>query len=163
MLLAKRGGSVGVIHYCENIEDVHFILINGTSHPYIPVLPTKLFDVSILKIMINSQKVSGVILHSNNETLLHFTHEYHCPNPTSSMNGSCNDKSPWNPFGTGMLYMDIPFPIFYVENEMEIFKMKNCFEKFNNHSYDAQNVRSLCSLELGAFMYATTNTPTCIR
>lgn len=163
LFIAKRGGSVGVIHYCERIEDINEILINGTSHPYIPVLPSKLFGVSILKTMINSQKVSGLILHSNNETLSHFTHEYQCPNPVSSMNGSCNDRSPWNPFGTGILYMDIPFPIFFVKNEIEIIKMKDCFGKFNNYSFDGQNYRSLCSLELGAFMYATTNTPTCIR
>lgn len=152
-----------MIHYCETTVDINFILNNGTSHPYIPVLPTKLFSVSILRTMISSQKVSGIILHANNESLSHFTHEYQCPNPTSSMNGSCSDTSPWNPFGTGILYMDIPFPIFYVESELEISKMKDCFGKFNNYSYDTQNDRSLCSLELGAFMYATTNTPTCIR
>lgn len=160
---AKRGGSVGVIHYCDTDEDLNFILKNGMSSPYIPVLPTKLFNISILRSMINSQKVSGLILHSNNETLTHFTHEYQCPNPVSSLKDTCDMKSPWNPFGTGILYMDIPFPIFYVESELEISKMKNCFQKFNNFSYNSQNDRSLCSLELGAFMYATTNTPTCIR
>lgn len=113
--------------------------------------------------MISSQKVSGLILHSNNETLQNFSHEHQCPNPTTSLNATCDLGSPWNSLGTGILYMNIPFPIFYVESELEIIKMKNCFKKFNNYSYDSHNDRSLCSLELGAFMYATTNTPTCIR
>lgn len=163
LFLAKRGGSTGVIHYCENLDDLDFILNHGTSPPYIPVIATKLFSVVVLKNMINSKKVSGLILHSNNETLDHFTHENQCPNPTSSLNDSCDEISPWNPLGTGILYMNVPFPMFYVESELEILKMKNCFHKFNNFSFDSQNDRSLCSLELGAFMYATTNTPTCIR
>lgn len=38
---------------------------------------------------------------------------------------ACNDvKSPWNSYGTGILYMGIPFPVFYVETESEISKMK---------------------------------------
>lgn len=152
-----------MIHYCENKDDLNFILTKGTSPPYIPVLPTKMFNIPILKQLINSQKVSGLVLHSNNETLHDFSHENQCPNPNSGLNGTCHEKSVWNPLGTGILYMDIPFPLFYVESELEILKMKNCFKKFNNFSYDGQNDRSLCSLELRAFMYATTNTPTCIR
>lgn len=160
---AKRGGSVGVIHYCETAEDLDFILSKGISAPYIPILPTKLFTLSIIKNIIESQKISGLILHSNNETLSHFSHEYQCPNPVSSMTGTCDVKSPWNSYGTGILYMDIPFPVFYVETETEISKMKTCFQKFNNFSYNSQSDRSLCSMQLGSFMYATTNTPTCIR
>lgn len=162
-VLAKRGGSTGVIHYCQEIADLHFILSNGTSAPYIPILKTKHFNINVLKSMIESKKISGLLLHSNNESLHHFTHDYQCPNPTTSMEGSCDANSVWNPYGTGILYMDIPFPLFYVESEVEVTKIKECFEKFNNFSYENQNDRSLCSLELGAFMFATANTPTCIR
>ncbi|XP_057663612.1 nicastrin [Diorhabda carinulata] len=160
---SKRGGSIGVIHFCDNLKDLENIISEGTSPPYIPILPTRLFHPKILQFMIDSEKVNGVILHSDNDTLNNFTHDNQCPNPQSSLKGTCSKDSIWNPWGTGMLYLDIPFPIFYVENSENIQSIKDCFNKFNNYSYSEQIYRPLCSLELRSFMYATTNTPTCIR
>ncbi|XP_023018628.2 nicastrin [Leptinotarsa decemlineata] len=164
---SKRGGSTGVIHVCETLDDLNHILYNGTAPPYIPVMPARLFTMKIVQKLINSKKVSGLVLHLSNDTIKsldHFSHEYQCPNPLSSIADTCSSKgSIWNPYGTGLLYADIPFPIFYLENEDEVMKIKKCFEKFNNFSYNTQVDRSLCSLELKAFMYATTNTQTCRR
>ncbi|KAJ8967043.1 hypothetical protein NQ314_003160 [Rhamnusium bicolor] len=161
---SKRGGSTGVIHYCESLDDLNFMLDNGTAPPYIPVLPTKHFTIETIDKLITSQKVSGLVLHRNNdEVLQYFTHENQCPNPRTSLEGTCEKNSIWNPHGTGLLYADIPFPVFYIESEEEIAKMRTCFEKFNNFSYDGHADRSLCSLELKSFMYATTNTETCRR
>ncbi|CAH1153337.1 unnamed protein product [Phaedon cochleariae] len=163
---SNRGGSTGTIHVCDSKRDLNFLLVNGTAFPYIPVLPVKYFNVENLERMIESKKVSGLVLHLNNETLKsldYFTHDYQCPNPYSSLTDTCNEVSTWNPYGTGLLYRDIPFPIFYIDSYEEVLKMRNCFEKFNNFSYESQSDRSLCSLELKSFMYATTNTPTCRR
>ncbi|KAG5888388.1 hypothetical protein JTB14_035694 [Gonioctena quinquepunctata] len=164
---SKRGGSTGVIHYCETLEDLDVILNNGTAPPYIPVLPAALFTVGTVEKLIESEKVSGLVLHLNNdtlETLENFTHDHQCPNPLSSIAGTCSTKnSIWNPHGTGLLFADIPFPIFYSESNEEVVKIRECFEKFNNYSYETHIDRSLCSLELKSFMYATTNTQTCRR
>lgn len=116
--------------------------------------------------MIDSNKISGLILHTNNEpvdVIKNFTHENQCPNPYSSIDGTCKKESVWNPWGTGLLYFDIPFPIFYVERTEDVGLIRECFVKFNNYSYQEHADRSLCSLELNSFMYATTNSPTCIR
>lgn len=142
---------------------MNFILSKGTAGLYVPVLPTKFFTAETVDKLITSQLISGLILHRNNETLSSFTHENQCPNPRSSLENTCSKNSTWNPYGTGILYRDIPFPIFYVENEEEIEKMRKCFEKFNNFDYDNHKDRSLCSLELKSFMYATTNSQTCRR
>lgn len=160
---SKRGGSTGVIHFCDTEKDLEDIISQGTSPPYIPILYTRLFNPKTLQLMIDSKKVDGLILHSDNDTLNNFTHDYQCPNPRSSLEGTCTKDSIWNPWGTGMLYLDIPFPIFYVENSDNIQSIKDCFNKFNNYSYSEQIDRPLCSLELRSFMYASTNTPTCRR
>ncbi|KAJ8985191.1 hypothetical protein NQ317_018220 [Molorchus minor] len=158
------GGSTGVVHYCETQGDLNYILKNGTAPPYIPVISTKLFTAETVEQIKGNGKVSGLIVYlEDKEKLDSFTHENQCPNPLTSVKDTCAKSSVWNPHGTGLLYADIPFPIFYVENQVEIVKIKDCFTKFNNFSYDSQDDRSLCSLELKSFMYATTNTPTCRR
>lgn len=77
------------------------------------------------------------------------------------MKNTCSKQ--WNPHGTGLLYEDFPFPIFYIDDDIELTKIKNCFEKFNNFTFSEHKDRSLCSLELNSFMIATSNSPTCIR
>lgn len=142
---------------------MEFVLNHGMSPPYIPVIPTSLFTFQTVQSLRNSSLVSGLVLYSANDSLAHFTHEYKCPNPTSSLQGTCDKKNEWNPFGTGLLYTEIPFPVFYIQNEDEVLRIQDCFDKFNNFSYDTQADRSLCSLELKSFMFATTDTPTCRR
>ncbi|CAH1118578.1 unnamed protein product [Phaedon cochleariae] len=163
---SKNGGSTGIIHVCKTHKDLTFILEEGKGKTYIPLLPAKLFNVDTLNEMIESKRVSGVMLYIHNvtlESLGHFTHERQCPNPYTSLNGSCKNDSEWNPYGTGLLYADIPFPIFYTDDEQEIIKMTACFEQYNNFSFERQAERSLCSLEMKSFMPATTNTVTCQR
>ncbi|XP_072378978.1 nicastrin [Diabrotica undecimpunctata] len=160
---SKWGGSNGVIHFCETHKDLEDIIANGTSPPYIPIVPPQLFNTESLQFMISSKKIDGLIIQRNNDTLEYFTHEYQCPNPSSSLDGTCNKESVWNPLGTGLMYADIPFPIFYIENQSDINTIRSCFKKFNNYSFNEHIDRSLCALELKAFMYAATNTPTCRR
>ncbi|RZB39345.1 Nicastrin and/or Peptidase M28 domain containing protein [Asbolus verrucosus] len=160
---AERGGSTGVIHYCERQADLDFILKNGTAPPYVPIIPTSLFNIKNLNVLKSSEKISGLLLYANEEKLDHFTHENQCPNPQSSLKDTCKANNEWNPFGTGLMYQDIPFPVFYVQTEDSIAFAKECFSKHNNYSFDSQRDRSLCSLQLVSFMFAATNSPTCIR
>ncbi|VEN39545.1 unnamed protein product [Callosobruchus maculatus] len=161
--IADRDGSTGVIYYAENIEQLDFILHNGTAPPYIPVIPVKNLSIDVIKKLIDSGLVSGLMVHANNDSLDYFTHDYQCPNPLSSIDGTCRKDSMWNPHGTALLFADIPFPIFYLEEEEEVWKIRDCFKKFNDFHYEAQSDRPLCSLELKSFMYATIDTPTCKR
>lgn len=151
-----------MIHFCESVDDLKFILTNGTASPYIPVLPVNYLNHSIINYLA-SQNIAGLVLYYKNQSFHHFSHDYQCPNPLSSFPNTCNNQFVWNPHGTGLLFADIPFPVFYIEKDKEVLKIKECFQHFNNYSYDSQEDRSLCSLELKSFMFATTNTPTCRR
>ncbi|XP_060534306.1 nicastrin isoform X2 [Cylas formicarius] len=159
---SKRGGSVGVVHICDTVGDLDFILKNGSAWPYIPVLPYELFNADLLNKLVTSQKVAGALVYPSNMTAEYFSHEKKCPNERYSLPGTCNADG-WNPWGTGLLYADIPFPMFYIEDYSQIIKIRDCFRKFNNFSYSTQRDRSMCSLELNAFMFATTDTRTCQR
>lgn len=161
LLVASRKGTTGVVHYVEKMSDIHFILQNGTSPPYVPIVPLSLLKPEVIYLLKNSGKISGLIVYKSNETISHYSHEDTCPNTNSNLKGTCDKK--WNLFGTGMLREDIPYPIFFIDSIDDIKAVKDCFQKFNNFAYESQNIRPLCSMELSSFMYATTNTPTCIR
>ncbi|KAH1011834.1 hypothetical protein HUJ04_001115 [Dendroctonus ponderosae] len=164
---SARGGSVGVVHYCDSATDLDFILKNGSAGPYIPVLPISLLSAeTVSKLSSSKVKISGLLLHANSENLLQMSHENQCPNDIFNVQQApktCPDSGGWNPWGTGLLYADVPFPMFYMHNDSEVSAIRHCFQAFNNHSFATQAARSLCSLELNAFMYGTTNTQTCIR
>lgn len=119
--------------------------------------------VSVLK---DSPKISGLILYLSNDTFTSFTHDLQCPNEIFGIPNTCskdNEKEMWNPYGTGLMFEDIKFPIFYIDDFNEIQTAKDCFQKFNNFSYETQRDRSLCSVQMNSFMYAAKNTPTCVR
>lgn len=146
----------------ETIKDLDFILENGSSPPYIPIIPTILFNRVIAQKLVTSDKISGLILYKQNETKIeHFSHDKICPNDLSNLNNTCSKN--WNQYGTGLNYYDFPFPIFFVKHDGDVVTIKNCFEKFNNFSYEEHNERSLCAIQINSFMIATTDTPTCLR
>lgn len=161
-ILAKRDGSTGIIHYVEEQEDLDFILKTGSAGDYVPVMPTILLKPETIKSLKDSGKISGIVVYNDSTKIpKHYSHELKCPNPRFNIDKTCD--VPWNKHGTGILHDDVPFPIYYVNNDEDLEKIKDCFQKFNNFSYETQYTRSLCSIELDAFMHATTDTPTCIR
>lgn len=145
----------------EELADLNFILQQGTAPPYIPIVPITLLKSDLIYLLKHSNRISGLILYKANETIEQFSHEVTCPNSNSNLPNTCSKN--WNKYGTGLLQEDIPFPVFYMDNYEDITSVKNCFNKFNNFSYESHNVRALCSIELSSFMFATINTPTCIR
>lgn len=98
-----------------------------------------------------------------------FSQESKCPNQFSGLIGekeTCDVEQPektWNPYGTGLLQENFPFPIFYVQDRDQIIKLTDCFEKFNNFDYSEQDKRALCSIEIKSFMSAAVNSEVCIR
>lgn len=96
-----------------------------------------------------------------------FSQELQCPNQYSSIGKeSCDTSRPeslWNPSGTGLLHENFPFPIYYVDQDTEITKIIKCFEKYNNFELATQHQRSLCSIQINAFMSAAVNSEVCLR
>lgn len=41
--------------------------------------------------------------------------------------------------------------------------MRSCYEKFNAHDRETQSERSLCAIEMRAYMYAAVDSETCMR
>ncbi|KAK9874234.1 hypothetical protein WA026_002586 [Henosepilachna vigintioctopunctata] len=162
---SKRAGATGVAHFCEVENDLTFILKNGNAGPYIPILPVSLWSKKILQTLEKSSKVSGLLLYMNNETLVSFSHDLQCPNENYGVENTCSktDDLKWNSGGTGILFENIRFPVFYIDKHDDIKTVRDCFNKFNNYSYDTQRDRSLCSVQLNSFMFGAKNTPTCIR
>lgn len=110
----------------------------------------------------NEDKVAGLVVYKSNESE-HFSHDRQCPGEMYGVPNTCNSNKVWNPYGTGLLFQDIPFPLFYVEEEDEVAQIKDCFNKFNNFTFETQKDRPLCSLQQNAFMFAATSTPVCRR
>ncbi|GAB0096673.1 Nicastrin [Sergentomyia squamirostris] len=163
-------GSHGVIHVVKVQEDFEFFFNKPPSPPYAPVIPPHLFTrENIMRLKENaSDVISGIVLTGSLKNLVTFSHESKCPNQFSGLIAeqtcSVNDaENSWNPFGTGLLQEEFPFPIFLVDTEKEVAKIYDCFEKFNKFNLDGQNMRSLCSIEINSFMSAAVNSQVCIR
>lgn len=115
----------------------------------------------------SSPFVSAIVLLKNQTNLDRFSQELQCPNQYSGLNNStCDASNPytlWNPFGTGLMHENFPFPIYYVSDNAEITKIVDCFEKFNSFDLSDQHKRSLCSIQINAFMSAAVNSDVCLR
>lgn len=167
--LAKFGGSTGVIHLVKTTEDFDFLINNPPSPPYAPVIFPHLFTrENILKLK-NSKDISVLVLINNTTKMNSFSEESKCPNQFGGLIGekqTCDIEKPettWNPYGTGLLQENFPFPIFYVQDREQILKLTECFEKFNNFDYSEHDKRSLCSIEIKSFMSAAVNSEVCMR
>ncbi|XP_070137056.1 nicastrin isoform X2 [Drosophila bipectinata] len=163
-------GSVGVLHLINVEADLQFLLGNPPSPPYAPLIPPHLFTRSNLMRLKEAgpTNISVVLLINETKKMKQFSHELNCPNQYSGINSSesCDASNPansWNPWGTGLLHEDFPFPIYYIADSKEIDKLKECFEKFNNKNYETHALRSLCAIEVKSFMSAAVNTEVCMR
>lgn len=169
MIPAKFSGSVGVLHLVKVIEDLNFLFNNPPAPPYAAVLYPYLFNRKNLMQLKNSTYISAVVVINNTTKMESFSQESKCPNQFS---GLVNDKQTcdvarpkvsWNPSGTGLLLEDFPFPIYYVQDTSEIAKIIDCYVKFNSFDIKNQHERSLCSIEIKAFMSAAVSSEVCIR
>lgn len=164
------GGSVGVIHLIEKADDFNFILNQPPSPPYaVVVSPAHFTRENILNL---AQKaaghVSAIVLINNRTGMDHFSQESRCPNQYGILlrNQTCDvnrAENSWNPFGTGLLHENFPFPIHYVKDKKDIQNIRECFVKFNGFNMANQHKRSLCSIQIKSFMSAALNSQVCIR
>lgn len=165
------GGSVGVIHLIETRADFDFILNKPPSPPYAVVIPPALFTrENILNLVHNATgHVSAIVLINNRTSgLEHFSQESKCPNQWGGLlrQQTCDAnraEDSWNPFGTGLLHENFPFPIHYVKDEKDIKQIRDCFITHNSFDMQNQAARSLCSIQIKSFMSAAVNSEVCIR
>uniref|UniRef100_A0A2M4A852 Nicastrin n=1 Tax=Anopheles triannulatus TaxID=58253 RepID=A0A2M4A852_9DIPT len=179
---SEYGGSVGVLHLIERKEDIDFIVNKHPSPPYAPILSPALYTrENVLRLRDEAAPyISALVLINNVTGMQHFSQEASCPNEYSSLLFSlgtddassdddgdrCSADRPeksWNPWGSGLLQEAFPFPIYYVGEAMEVEKLRACYFKFNAHDLEHQNGRSLCSIEVKAFMSAAVSSANCIR
>uniref|UniRef100_A0A8D8A1U1 Nicastrin n=2 Tax=Culex pipiens TaxID=7175 RepID=A0A8D8A1U1_CULPI len=168
---SRQGGSIGVLHLVRSVADIDFVVEQHPAGPYAPVIPPHLFTrENILRLRDQGgEHVSAVVLINNASELVQYSQESRCPNQFSGLISgtadSCSVERPeksWNPWGTGLLLEDFPFPIYYVPHPEEIQKMVDCFAKFNNFDLENQHRRSLCSIEIKSFMSAAVDSRVCL-
>lgn len=164
------GGSVGVIHVTEIASDFNFVLNKPPSPPYAVVVPPALFTrENILNLVHNaSNHVSAIVLINDRTGLDRFSQESRCPNQFGGLlkGQTCDankEEGAWNPFGTGLLHENFPFPIHFVQGEKDITAIRDCFKKFNSFDMSNQHKRSLCSIQIKSFMSGAVNSEVCIR
>ncbi|XP_053670125.1 nicastrin [Anopheles nili] len=174
---SKNGGSVGVLHMINSKADIDFLVQKHPSPPYAPIVPPALFTrENILRLRNEAGPYVSVLLLMNNASgLQQFSQESRCPNQYSGLSSvfklNSDDQrcsvdraeDSWNPWGSGLLLEDFPFPIFYVADVAEMEKLIECYEKFNAYDLDRQHQRSLCAIEVKAFMSAAVSTDICMR
>ncbi|EFN84844.1 nicastrin [Harpegnathos saltator] len=161
---STRSGSVGVVHLIEADNDLIWIENNATAGPYTVVMPFSMFTRKTLVRLRNINNINGVLLAKNisQDRPSDYSPEDECPNRYSGYK-KCNNKKPWNPFGSALLMEDWPFPMFYTDNQTVLEAIKSCFWTHNAHNLETQYQRSLCALEMKSFMYAAINSESCIR
>lgn len=164
------GGSIGVLHVIYSISDFDFIINNPPAPPYTLVMSPRLFTrENILNAMEKAKSnIAGIILINNSTELRSFSQESRCPNRYGGLldNQKCDinrAEGSWNPYGTGLMQENFPFPIYFVKNDTIVHQILDCHTKFNNFNLVNQHHRALCSVEISAFMSAAVSSEVCIR
>lgn len=167
---SSHGGSVGALHLIQMANDFEFLWNKPPSPPYTLIIPPHLFTrENILTVTQRaSNDIAGIVLIENGTHVDSFSHELKCPNPNSGISDqSCpaanQSESTWNPFGTGLLHENFPFPIIYVKDPKQVDKLIKCYQDFNSYDMKNQHRRRLCSIQIKSFMSAALNSEVCIR
>lgn len=167
---SSLGGSVGVLHLIEWSHDFEFVINSPPAPPYTLIIPPRLFTrQNILNLTQKAaQNIAGIVLIENRTSVFSFSHESKCPNEYGGLRKeqTCNRNDAtksWNPYGTGLLHENFPFPIIYVKDSKYIANITNCYRKFNAFDKSNQHKRSLCAIQIKSFMSAAVNSEVCMR
>lgn len=175
------GGNTGVIWIVETDNDLAHVLETGPTPPYIVILKREHYTrKNILDFKNRLDRVAGVVFldldHDDSKLRsIPFSPEDRCPNRYSglyandSKYGDCKQNL-WIPESqiSGLLYDDIPFPIFLIKEKKSVDDIESCFKDYNiikndDKSMRKQNAYPLCSMQLDSFMLATKDTSTCLN
>lgn len=179
LFTAAEAGSVGALHYVDDYNQLEFLLDSPPAPPYAAILKSDFFtrqNMMRLKHEGGRNITAVIVLNAFNnytEETTGFSHELTCPNkysgilkPGSLETATCSALRPedtWNPWGSGLLHEDFPFPIIIIPDNETVVKLIDCFKKFNSFDYESQHLRSLCAVEIKSFMSAAVSTEVCWR
>ncbi|XP_065351509.1 nicastrin [Cloeon dipterum] len=166
---SRRTGNVGVLQLLKEPADVTWLTKEAPDDTYMAIVHSNMFTEQTLRALKDSPKVGGVVLlrsDTEENNLASYSPEDSCPNRYSGLSSFekqlCSDSKPWNPKGSSLLQVDWGFPIFYVHNDTSIKNITDCYVKHNSER-EGMTTRSLCAMEMQAFMIAAKDSETCIR
>lgn len=183
---SELGGNFGIVWIVDTQDDIQHILRNGPTPPYIAVLRRNLYS---RKILLNFKqypdRVSGVVFldvdHGDSKLRTSpFSPDDVCPNRYSGLYANHTKFSEckqnvWQKESpiSGLLYDDIPYPIFLINEKKSIDDIKNCFNNNNVISLlhhggsdkppKIQAPYPLCGIQLDSFMMAAQNSDLCLN
>lgn len=173
---SNLGGNQGVVWILESKQDLDHVLKSGPTPPYVVITHRDYYTrENILNFKSNLDRVAGVVLIEGAKDSFDpapFSPDDTCPNRYSGLyvndtrykdckTNSWQQESPVS----GLLYDDIPFPIFFMNETESIHNIKSCFEQNNlaKGGKRKQDTYPLCSMQLDSFMLAAGDTRTCIN
>lgn len=172
------GGNLGIVWLVEDTSDLVHILKTGPTHPYIPILRKNHYNrKNLLEFKANPERVSGVVFldadHDDSKSRTSpFSPDDICPNRYSGLyvNDSHHKdcKHPWQEESpvSGLLYEDIPFPIFLINEKESITNIETCFKENNVITENKKKLQApypLCGIQLDSFMLAAKDTEFCLN
>lgn len=175
---SELGGNVGVVWIVQDDSDLNHILNDGPTPPYVVVMGREHYiRDNLLEFKAKRDRVAGVVLlvradDDEKHYSTPFSPDYQCPNQYSGLyvNDTQYDRCKANLWQekssiSGLLYDDIPYPIFLFNEQKSIENLERCF-KSNNLAKGLQRKQDsypLCSMQLDSFMLAASDTKTCIN
>lgn len=165
---SELGGNTGVLWVVANDSDIKHVLESGPTPPYI-VAMKGLYQTTknILKFKEHHDRVAGVVFINDSIPTESHTPEDSCPNRYSGLysNNSefqnCKTNTWLESSLSGLMYEDIPFPIFLIKDPNSIADLDKCFSL--NHKEFKQNSYPLCGMQLDSFMLAAGDTQNCLN
>lgn len=172
---SELGGNLGVVWIVEEQVDLDHVLKTGPTPPYIAVLNRIHYTrKNLLQFKANPDRVAGVVLLYDDSKSRSdpFSPEDTCPNRYSGLYvndtqyGDCKQNH-WireTPI-SGLLYDDIPYPIFLIDEKKSIDDLRSCFGSNNikKGTERTQDTYPLCSMQLDSFMLAASDSETCLN
>lgn len=173
---SNLGGNQGVVWVVESKQDLDHVLKSGTTPPYIVITQREYYTrENILTFKSKLDRVAGVVLIEDEKDKFDarpFSPDDICPNRYSGLyvNSSSYQDCKANMWQhesqiSRLLYDDIPFPIFFMNETKSIADIQSCFKQNNLLKGDKrkQGTFPLCSMQLDSFMLAAGDTRTCIN
>lgn len=174
---SELGGNLGVVWMIQEPKDMEHVLTNGPTPPYIAVIERRDFTRrNILALKEHKHRVAGVIFldRDHDDSRLRsaaFSPEDVCPNRNSGLyvNDSHYEDCKQNTWQqespvSGLLYDDIPFPIFLINDKKSVGEIETCFNEYNINKHDrSQAIYPLCGVQLDSFMTAAGNSEICMN
>lgn len=172
---SNLGGNNGILWIVEDESDLKHVLQTGQTPPYIVVLKQKHFTkANILKFKDNLNRINGVVFNPSieNEAPVPnqpFSPEDSCPNRYSGLyNGTefaeCKMNTWLETSASGLMYEDIPFPIFMIKDKKSLDMIEDCFShNVDTNNRQVQKSSPLCGIHLDSFMTAAVNSKKCLN